>query len=104
MPTLYQMRLSPPSDWQELQRMICDLYRNVWSDPYIQQFGTNGQRQHGVDIYGHPNSGKAFEAIQCKCVEKLSSTKDIEDEYNKSKKQKTIIARGVYESAFKLRW
>lgn len=95
MPTLYQMRLSPPSDWQELQRMICDLYRNVWSDPYIQQFGTNGQRQHGVDIYGHPNSGKAFEGIQCKCVEKLSPTKDIEDEYNKSKAFQPKLSRFV---------
>ena len=86
------MRLSPPSDWQELQRMICDLYRNVWNDPDIQQFGTIGQRQHGVDIYGRPNSGKAFEGIQCKCVEKLSPTEDIENEYNKSKAQPLNLA------------
>ena len=83
MPSLHQINLHPPSDWQELQRMTCDLYKKVWKNDYIQEFGSVGQRQNGVDVYGFPNDGKQLEGIQCKCVEKLKKT-DVKDEYKKS--------------------
>ena len=83
MPSLHQINLHPPSDWQELQRMTCDLYKKVWKNEYIQEFGSVGQRQNGVDVYGFPNDGKQLEGIQCKCVEKLKKT-DVKDEYEKS--------------------
>ncbi len=95
MPTLYQVKLPPPTDWQEFQRMICALYGAVWKDSYIQQFGTIGQRQHGVDIYGRQNSSKFFDGIQCKCVEKLSQRKDIEGEYNNSKEFQPKLSRFI---------
>jgi len=83
MASLHQINLSPPSDWQELQRMTCDLYKKVWRNDYVQEFGSIGQRQNGVDVYGFPNGGKQLEGIQCKCVKKLKKT-DIKDEYKKS--------------------
>lgn len=83
MPSLYQVKLPPPSDWQELQRMTCDLYKKRWRNEYIQEFGSIGQRQNGVDVFGYPNGRKQLEGIQCKCVAKLTKT-DIEDEYKKS--------------------
>jgi hypothetical protein len=75
--------------------MTYDLYRNVWNDPYIQQFGAVGQGQDGVDICGHPNGGKAFEGIQCKCVDKLSPKRDIEHEYRKSQAFQPKLSRFV---------
>lgn len=83
MPSLNQVKLPPPSDWQELQRMICDLYKKIWRNDYIQEYGSIGQRQNGVDVFGFPNGGKQLEGIQCKCVEKLKTT-DVKDEYEKS--------------------
>ena len=74
MPSLHQIKLSPPSDWQELQRMTCDLYKKIWETDYVREFGYIGQRQNGVDIFGFPNGGKQLEGIQCKCVEKLKKT------------------------------
>jgi len=83
MPSFNQVKLPPPSDWQELQRMTCDLFKKLWKNDYTKEFGSIGQRQNGVDVFGFPNGGKYIEGIQCKCVEKLKK-KDIEDEYQKS--------------------
>jgi hypothetical protein len=83
MPNIHQVNVLPPSDWQELQRLTCDLYKKRWNNEYIQEFGTIGQRQHGVDIFGYPDGKKKIEGIQCKCVKKLNA-KDIEQEYDKS--------------------
>jgi hypothetical protein len=83
MPSLNQIKLHLPSDWQEFQRMTCDLYKKIWKNDYIQEFGSIGQRQNGVDVYGFPNEGKIIEGIQCKCVDKLTQT-DVKKEYEKS--------------------
>ena len=83
MPSLHQVKLPIPADWQELQRMTCDLFRCVWNDPYIQEFGSLGQRQNGVDIIGIIDESKKIEGIQCKCVHDLKP-KDIEKEYKLS--------------------
>jgi hypothetical protein len=83
MPSSHQIKLPQPSDWQEFQRMICDLYKRKWRNENIQEFGSIGQRQNGVDIFGYSNSRKQNEGIQCKCVKKLTKT-DVEIEYKKS--------------------
>lgn len=83
MPNLHQVKLPPPSDWQELQRMTCDLYKKIWRNEYIHEFGSIGQRQNGVDVYGYPNGRKQLEGVQCKCVAKLTDT-NVEEEYKKS--------------------
>lgn len=83
MPSLHQIKLPPPSDWQELQRMTCDLYKKIWKNDYIREFGSLGQRQNGIDVSGFPNGGKQLEGIQCKCVEKFKKT-EVKIEYEKS--------------------
>lgn len=72
MPTSYQVRLNPPTDWQELQRMTCDLYKRLWSNEDIQQFGSIGQRQFGVDVFGLIADTNDVGGIQCKCVSTLT--------------------------------
>lgn len=71
MPSFNQVKLPPPSDWQELQRMTCDLFKKLWKNNYTAQYGSIGQRQNGIDVFGFPNGSKHIEGIQCKCVEKL---------------------------------
>ncbi len=83
MPTRNQINLPPPTDWQELQRLITDLYKKIWNNEYVQQFGSSGQAQHGIDICGFPNSEKKIEGIQCKCVVSLKAN-DVKNEYEKS--------------------
>ena len=94
MPSLNQIEIPRPSDWQELQRMVCDLYKKIWNNVYILEFGTNGQGQNGVDISGYPDSGKKLEGIQCKRVEKLTR-KNVEDEYEKSLSFRPVLSRFI---------
>ena len=64
MPALNQVKISVPSDWQELQRMACALYQRIWKDEDIQGFGSQGQRQNGVDIFGSIRGTKKLGGVQ----------------------------------------
>jgi hypothetical protein len=94
MPTSYQVKLPPPADWQELQRMTCDLYRRLWSDDDLQQFGTLGQRQDGVDLFGFMNKTQEIGGVQCKCAEELTAS-EVEHEYEKSLKFSPKLSKYV---------
>jgi hypothetical protein len=100
MSTVYQSKLAPPSDWQEFQRMTCDLYRNVWDNQYVQEFGSLGQRQSGVDVFGYVNETGRIEGIQCRCVDKIAP-KDIEEEYQKSKAFRPELSRFIFVTTTK---
>jgi hypothetical protein len=63
--------------------MTCDLYKRIWSNDDIQEFGSIGQRQNGVDVFGVFGQNKDVGGIQCKCVAFLSP-KDVAEEYKKS--------------------
>lgn len=84
MPALNQARYPAPSDWQEFQRLICDLFKEVWNDRYTHEFGSQGQRQFGIDIFGSPNGGLNIEGVQCKCVNTISQS-EVRAEYEDSK-------------------
>lgn len=66
MPSLSSLQLPPPRDWQELERLCCDLFRLVWQDPDTQLNGRQGQAQQGVDVYGRPGCGPNYTGVQCK--------------------------------------
>ena len=76
MPSNDQLVFPTPRDWQELQRMTCDLFREIWKDPFAAEFGTLGQRQHGVDVYG--KRGESLEGFQCKLTDNLTE-KEVND-------------------------
>jgi hypothetical protein len=100
MPNNYQIKLEIPKDWQEFQRMICDLYKKIWKNDYVQEFGSTGQRQYGVDICGFVKNSKQIEGIQCKCVEKLSIA-DVQSEYEKSLEFYPKLSRFILISSTK---
>lgn len=83
MPTPYQIKLPKPSYWQDFQKMTCDLYKELWNNKNVREFGSEGQRQNGVDVFGFVSDSKNIEGIQCKCVRKLTE-EDVEQEYEKS--------------------
>jgi len=82
-PASYQTKLPVPSDWQELQRMTSALYRRIWDNEDIQEFGSLGQRQNGVDIFGSIGRTQELGGVQCKCVSSLSP-KELENEYKEA--------------------
>jgi hypothetical protein len=83
MPTSYQVKLPPPTDWQELQRMTSDMYKRLWANEDIHEFGSFGQRQNGVDIFGFIGQSKKVGGVQCKCVVSLTP-EEVEEEYKSS--------------------
>lgn len=62
-----------PRSEDEFEDMAVDFLRIRWEDPNAVRNGRRGQRQHGVDIVGHPSwaQGKTAGA-QCKNVESLT--------------------------------
>jgi hypothetical protein len=63
---LQRIRLPPPTDWQQFERLCRDLWASIWEDPNTQMNGRDGQEQAGVDIYGQPGVGGGYSAVQCK--------------------------------------
>ncbi len=61
-----QLDLPPPKNWQDFQDLCHALWGHEWNCPTIQKNGRLGQTQKGVDIFGQPNGGLGFRAIQCK--------------------------------------
>lgn len=57
--------LPKPKNWQDFEDQMWVLFSNVLNDPNTQKNGRSGQKQNGVDIFGHRNE-HCFVGIQCK--------------------------------------
>lgn len=68
---LYQADIPPPRDWQQLQRISKDFYQEKYSKCAVDEYGKQGQEQHGVDTYIYSDDEQI--GIQCKRVEKFTS-------------------------------
>lgn len=64
--------------------MTCELFREIWQDPYAQEFGREGQAQDGIDIIGKPHNSNSHSAVQCTIKTPLTKLK-IQQDYEKSK-------------------
>ncbi|WP_407193767.1 tetratricopeptide repeat protein [Bradyrhizobium sp. STM 3566] len=80
-------QLRPPPDWDKFEEICADLFSRIWDDPLVVRYGTRGQAQNGVDIYGK-NDG-ADSGVQCKGKRDWPPTKltiaEIEGEVEKAK-------------------
>lgn len=55
-----------PENWQDFEKLCCDLWRAIWKDPNAQRNGREGQAQHGVDICTSSSFKGGVIGIQCK--------------------------------------
>ena len=52
------------------------LFKSLWQDPLAQKNGRRGQPQHGVDIFGSPNSDRSsYQGVQCKVKDRNYDSK-----------------------------
>jgi tetratricopeptide (TPR) repeat protein len=59
--------IPPPKDWQAFERHARLLFQLSLNDAAVQNNGTSGQRQHGVDIFGRRGGGTGpLVGVQCK--------------------------------------
>ncbi len=63
--------------------MTSALYKRIWKNEDIQEFGSIGQRQDGVDIFGAIRGTKKLGGVQCKCVSSFT-VKELESEYREA--------------------
>ncbi len=84
-PTITEMELPKPKNWQEFERMARDAMAQCWQSTDLQMHGRSGQAQNGVDIYGADDIGRRV-GIQCKRCEETPSVKLIQDEIANAEK------------------
>ncbi|WP_426954119.1 hypothetical protein [Muricoccus radiodurans] len=65
MPTINGMELPLPKRWQDFESITRDAMALKWKSPNLQKNGRDGQKQHGVDIWGPDEIGRRV-GIQCK--------------------------------------
>ena len=70
--------------WELFQKMVCELFREIWQDPYAQEFGRVGQKQDGIDIIGKRKGALKHEAVQATIETPLTEAK-IKKDYDSSK-------------------
>jgi hypothetical protein len=82
-----QEQLRPPPSWDKFEEICADLFSKIWDDPEVVRYGTGGQAQNGIDIYGRHDG--AHVGVQCKGRRDWPPTKlsitDIDEEVEKAK-------------------
>lgn len=66
MPTASALQIPPPANWQDFEQLCCELWKRIWTDPDTQMHGRRGQSQHGVDVFGRPQTACSWAGVQCK--------------------------------------
>jgi hypothetical protein len=64
------IEIPKPRDWQMFQRNSMILFRAELADPNAQEYGRNGQNQHGIDVLGRRFSigPDHYVGVQCRRV------------------------------------
>ena len=83
MPTLSSMKIPPPKSWQEFEDIVLSALRLRWKSSDLTKNGRPGQKQDGVDIYGHDDMGRLV-GIQGKNTTSGITFKVVESEIEKA--------------------
>lgn len=75
--------IRPLKSWKKFQKMVCDLFKKIWDDPFAQEFGREGQNQDGIDILGTRRKTKTLEAVQATTESPITERK-IKKDYDAS--------------------
>lgn len=59
------LNFPPPSNWQDFQTLTARLVEQTCEPTTVREYGRQGQRQDGVDVYGEM-SGELQLGVQCK--------------------------------------
>jgi len=65
MPTIASAIVPPPKSWEEFEDISLAAAKLRWSSNDFFRHGRTGQKQDGVDVYGHDDDGRLI-GVQCK--------------------------------------
>lgn len=81
------LSVPPPANWQDFERLCCDLWKRLWNVPHAYLHGRSGQSQHGVDVFAPLEGGARWAGVQCKRYEESFKKKsELEAEVEKARK------------------
>lgn len=83
MPTFPNVVLPKPKDWNEFEEICLSAAKSRWENPNFTRFGRQGQKQNGVDIFGHDIYGRPI-GIQCKNTLGSLTADIVEEEIRKA--------------------
>lgn len=76
-------QLKKPSNWQDFETLCKLLWGEIWDcSDSIKRHGRQGQKQHGVDVYGYVEKYNGYCGIQCKGKDDYTNAQLTEDEIN----------------------
>lgn len=65
MPTISSSQVPAPKSWEEFEDLALSAAKLRWSSSDFFRHGRQGQKQHGVDIWGHDDDDRHI-GVQCK--------------------------------------
>lgn len=80
------LNFPPPSNWQDFQILTLRLVEQLCDPATVREYGRQGQRQDGVDVYGEM-IGESHLGVQCKQMQpgKQLTLKLIQEEADKAR-------------------
>jgi tetratricopeptide (TPR) repeat protein len=81
MPTIASSNVPPPKSWDEFEDIVLSAAKHRWKSSDFYRYGRQGQKQDGVDIWGHDEEQHHI-GIQCKNTVDGISLDVIESEIN----------------------
>jgi hypothetical protein len=95
MPTRETAEYPKPKDAYEFEDIVWDIFKRKWNDPQAQRYGSSGQKQQGVDVYGQPQEYVGGTVgVQCKRYDKLDR-KVIYEEITKAEEFRPPLAHYI---------
>jgi tetratricopeptide (TPR) repeat protein len=68
-PDISAVEIPRPLNWQDFQRSSVILFRCILRDEQLQEFGREGQTQHGIDLHGYRNADTSRPiGVQCRRI------------------------------------
>src|ERR1039458_5374548 len=75
--------LPPPANWQDFQSLVKDIAAIRYDPATVVEYGRQGQRQNGVDVYAEDFFGNKI-GIQCKETKDVLTKGAIKSEADKA--------------------
>jgi tetratricopeptide (TPR) repeat protein len=86
-PDITAVEIPKPLNWQDFQRACVPLFRSLLADPLLQEFGREGQAQHGIDLFGSRDGDpRKPVGVQCRRIDEPINEKTIRQEVAKARK------------------
>jgi hypothetical protein len=92
MPTILSSKFPPPKSWDEFEDMTLAAAKLRWRSTDFFRNGRQGQKQDGVDVWGHSNDGQHL-GIQCKNSVDGIALKLVQDEVSSAESFEPAIER-----------